>query len=98
MTIIKSLIFDFDGLIIDTETIQFKEYRNMLSKYNIVLGLDEWQKDIGSESCFSLKDQMDNLKIDKYKIKQKLDKQIDKHIKNVGLRKGIIHYFKQAKK
>lgn len=44
---IKSLIFDFDGLILDTETSDVKVWQAIYREYGQELPVDEWSKIIG---------------------------------------------------
>lgn len=46
---IKAVIFDFDGTIIDTETIWFQVFEELLKEiFNIDLPLEEFAKSIGT--------------------------------------------------
>jgi HAD superfamily hydrolase (TIGR01509 family) len=47
MTIIKALIFDFDGLILDTETPEYQVWQNIYRQHGFELPHDEWGKIIG---------------------------------------------------
>ncbi len=40
--LIKALIFDFDGLIIDTETADFESWREVYAAHGVTLALDDW--------------------------------------------------------
>jgi len=44
---IKALIFDFDGLILDTETPEYLAWKNIYQEYGYELPHDEWGKIIG---------------------------------------------------
>jgi HAD superfamily hydrolase (TIGR01509 family) len=44
---IKSLIFDFDGLILDTETPEFLAWQSIYREYGQEIPIDEWGKIIG---------------------------------------------------
>src|SRR5262245_21099669 len=44
---LKALIFDFDGLILDTETSEYLTWQNIYREYGFELPLDEWSKIIG---------------------------------------------------
>ncbi|MFL6557301.1 MAG: HAD hydrolase-like protein, partial [Bacillus sp. (in: firmicutes)] len=45
----KAVIFDFDGTIIDTETIWYQVFEELLQeKFNIELPLEEFAKSIGT--------------------------------------------------
>ena len=45
---IKAVIFDFDGLILDTETPWFHAYREMFEELGAQLPLEQWAKVIGT--------------------------------------------------
>jgi len=44
---IKALIFDFDGLILDTETPEFSVWQNIYQEHGFELPHDEWGKIVG---------------------------------------------------
>lgn len=44
---IHALIFDFDGLIVDTETPAFESWRSMYAQHGHELALDQWQAALG---------------------------------------------------
>ncbi len=45
---IQALIFDFDGLILDTEESEFRSWQEMYAEHHAVLPLEEWAICIGS--------------------------------------------------
>ena len=45
--VIKALIFDFDGLILDTETPEYQVWQNIYREHGFELPHDEWGKIIG---------------------------------------------------
>lgn len=46
---IKAIIFDFDGTLVDTETLWYKMYKDvLLEKYEVHLPLEEFAKVIGT--------------------------------------------------
>lgn len=45
---IKGLIFDFDGLILDTETPDYQVWQEIYESYGASLPLDEWQATLGT--------------------------------------------------
>jgi beta-phosphoglucomutase-like phosphatase (HAD superfamily) len=47
MATIKALIFDFDGLILDTETPDYQVWQNIYREHGFELPHDEWGKIIG---------------------------------------------------
>jgi len=50
MHTIKALIFDFDGLILDTETPQYEAWREIFAENGAELSLDEWAVCLGTHS------------------------------------------------
>ncbi|MDQ0429531.1 HAD superfamily hydrolase (TIGR01509 family) [Planomicrobium stackebrandtii] len=50
---IKGIIFDFDGLIFDTETHQYHILQEMFGEHGSELPLALWQNEIGTDSGFS---------------------------------------------
>jgi HAD superfamily hydrolase (TIGR01509 family) len=44
----EAVIFDFDGLVIDTETVEYQSARLVWAEYGAELGLDRWLPIVGS--------------------------------------------------
>jgi HAD superfamily hydrolase (TIGR01509 family) len=49
---IKALIFDFDGLIVDTERAAYRSWADLFSSYGVELPLDRWLLDLGTHGMF----------------------------------------------
>src|SRR3954466_2042054 len=49
---IQALIFDFDGLLVDTETPAFESWRALYTEYGRELTLDLWQGALGTGHGF----------------------------------------------
>ncbi len=45
---IKALIFDFDGVVLDTEGPSYAAWREVYAQYDLVLDYDEWVNAVGS--------------------------------------------------
>jgi HAD superfamily hydrolase (TIGR01509 family) len=48
MTDIKGIIFDFDGLVIDSETCKFSSWQEAFREYGAEISLDEWIVTLGT--------------------------------------------------
>lgn len=48
--LIKAIIFDFDGLIVDTETAWFEAYKETMSLYKVDLPLERFVECVGSDN------------------------------------------------
>lgn len=57
---IRVVIFDFDGLLVDSQPLQFESYRHVLSKHGIQLSQAEWvefiHKSYSIQQWFKIKD------------------------------------------
>jgi HAD superfamily hydrolase (TIGR01509 family) len=49
---IRALIFDFDGLIVDTETPALESWRRIYAEHGFELGLDVWAAALGTQHGF----------------------------------------------
>jgi HAD superfamily hydrolase (TIGR01509 family) len=49
---ISALIFDFDGLIIDSETPLFDIWASVYARHGVVLSMDDWQHALGTQGGF----------------------------------------------
>ena len=47
---IRSIIFDFDGVILDTEIARYDAWQRIFSSYGQSLSVDAWVKSIGHAS------------------------------------------------
>ncbi len=50
MTEIKGIIFDFDGVILDTEFPEYQSWCQIYEEYNAVLPVEEWAKCLGTSA------------------------------------------------
>lgn len=50
---LQSVLFDFDGVCIDTETARYLSWQEIYSSFGLSLPLDEWIKNIGKASYVS---------------------------------------------
>ena len=45
---IKAIVFDFDGLIVDTEVVWFEAYKEVLLQYEVELTLQKFSEVVGT--------------------------------------------------
>jgi HAD superfamily hydrolase (TIGR01509 family) len=53
LEVINALLFDFDGVIVDTEVPTFESWRETYAQYGVDLALDDWLPAVGSGSSVS---------------------------------------------
>jgi len=49
---LKAVIFDFDGTILDTETAEFRHWQGFYREHGLELKLSDWQRGIGTWGAF----------------------------------------------
>lgn len=97
---IKGLIFDFDGLILDTETAWYESYYEVLrSKYNYELKLEDFVKCVGADNSVLFKILKEDLgrDLDENGLFKEVQKKHQTIIQDKELREGVIGYLKEAK-
>lgn len=61
MSALRAIIFDFDGLILDTERSAFESTRQAFARYDVELTLDRWHHRVGSASTVHWADELQGL-------------------------------------
>lgn len=97
---IKAIIFDFDGLIVDTETPWFEAYREIYKQYDVELPLEIWAKCIGTS--FDVFNPLEFLEerakclINREVIHKDTKELYTFLMKDQNIRPGVIDYIKEA--
>lgn len=89
---IKAVIFDFDGTIIDTETIWFHAYKEvLLEKFGMDLPLEEFAKIIGTtnELLFQYIEKQVGMKVDPVVIHELADRRFLEKKGILDVREGV---------
>ncbi|HZH62897.1 MAG TPA: HAD family hydrolase [Metabacillus sp.] len=97
---IKAIIFDFDGLILDTETHEYEVLSEIFREHECELPLDIWGKLIGTKSDFNpytyLEEQAQK-KINHSELKMVEKERFNKRIQQENARSGVVDYLDAAK-
>ncbi|MFF2450740.1 HAD family hydrolase [Neobacillus sp. NPDC058068] len=96
----KAVIFDFDGTIIDTETIWFEVYQEILKEtYEMELPLEEFAKSIGTtdEKFFQYIETQTGLKIDQQDIENLATERFLAKKGILAVREGVKEKLSEAK-
>ncbi len=97
---IKAIIFDFDGLILDTEVIWYEAYKETLAEYGFDLPLGEFAKCIGTEDTVFyqyLREKMGS-NLNRDEIEQKAANKHTEMMKAPVAREGVKSYLDEARK
>lgn len=98
---IKAIIFDFDGLIIDTETAWYHAYKEVFSQYGVNLPLEVWGACIGTTfDAFNPMDYLENESgrtVDRDLIRRETGKLHKQLMSGQSIRPGVLNYLETAK-
>ena len=96
---IKAIIFDFDGLIVDTESIWYEAYRDALVEHDFHLTLEHFGQVIGTSSGALDRLIQENVavEVDLDAINEKADSLYKKKLLSPALREGVQSYVDAAK-
>ncbi len=100
---LKALIFDFDGLILDTETPEGYVWQSIYRDYGFELPVEEWEKTIGGYglSNFDAAEHLELLsrgQLDAALMRARHQKESGKIVHASPVLPGVIDMIKQAKK
>lgn len=99
---VEAVIFDFDGLIRDTETFEFYSFQELLMEYGVELPLESYSARIGGH--FNSFDPYDYLVkclgrvLDRELLRKQRREKYDKLMINQKARPGVQKYLEDAKK
>ncbi|PFH88684.1 HAD family hydrolase [Bacillus sp. AFS088145] len=96
---IKAVIFDFDGLIVDTESVWFEAYNEVLQRYEVELTLQKFSEVVGTSDEILFDFINSNLKepIEKELIEQMAKELVDEKLLEPALRESVEDYLISAK-
>ncbi len=99
--VIKALVFDFDGLILDTEGPVYQSWRELFLLYGYKLTLDDWQICIGSaEGTASFFNNLGEKLDDSFDMQTEAPKRLQRELELVAsqpILPGVMEYIQGAK-
>jgi HAD superfamily hydrolase (TIGR01509 family) len=100
---IRAIVFDFDGLILDTETNEYHAYADAYRHHGAELSLDVWSKVIGTD-MLSVFDPYEHLEksigkpVDREQFQSMRRKLFAERMELEQLRPGVVSVLEQAKR
>jgi HAD superfamily hydrolase (TIGR01509 family) len=100
---IQALIFDFDGLILDTETPEFTCWQNIYREHGFELPLEKWGSIIGGagHSNFDAAEHLSALsqgRLDSASLRARLQLESYRTILTQGPMPGVLEYLEESKR
>lgn len=95
---IKGIIFDFDGLIVDTESLWFEVYQDLFQEYKVPLALDLFSQVIGTTDEL-LQDyfyEKTGVPLTDKEILARQEELFQRKADQLQLRDGVVDYLKEA--
>jgi putative hydrolase of the HAD superfamily len=97
----KAVIFDFDGLILDTETLHVEIFQEMFNDHGIEFPYTDWIEHIGTKSRFTIFDLLErelvSVKVDRELLKALNQQKFSDRVRVLEARPGVLEYLKAAK-
>lgn len=97
---IKAIIFDFDGLILDTETHEYEVLSELYAEHNCELPLDVWGKVVGTVSDFhpfTYLEEQAKKKLNRDEFNERQKQLFTERIEQEAARPGVVDYLNAAK-
>lgn len=98
---IKGIIFDFDGLIVDTETPELKAWQELFRRFDVEFSFDEYAQTIGmiydDTSALDILESRLSTPIDKARLFKEFKKRKVELIDAQPLRSGVLDVLKSSK-
>ncbi|WP_456279062.1 HAD family hydrolase [Bacillus sp. AK128] len=96
---IKAIVFDFDGLIVDTESVWFTVFKEAMLEYEYDLQLEEFAISIGTTDDVLFQKLATSVAVpfDPNDIKEKTELLYEKKMNELTLRDGVLDYLQSAK-
>lgn len=99
---IKALIFDFDGLILDTETPDFESWQQIYRQYGYDFPFENWVSIVGGTGASDFDpheylEELSGLKIERKELQQQRSKDYLQNIDLQPILPGVLDYLEEAK-
>lgn len=98
---VKAFIFDFDGLIVDTETPWYYAFRDIYEEHGVELGLELWSKNVGTSfeefHPFLYLEQVLQQKIDHEHIKLLSEQKYEAYLGQAAILPGVYELLQSAR-
>lgn len=99
---LEGLIFDFDGLILDTETARYHAWKEVIESHGVELAFSFWQQIIGLPTGafdpLEFLEQRAKKPVDREKVRTRKQEVFDERMRDEPLRPGVLQYLHEARR
>lgn len=98
---IRAIVFDFDGTILDTESVAYDAFRGIFKEYGLELSLERWALGIGTWGAFDPYREMEEglgRPVDRQAIESKYKMSYAERVRNLTLRPGVMETLEEARR
>jgi len=97
--VIKAIIFDFDGLIVDTETYEIQSYQQIYEEHHMPFPHKRWLENIGTHGTFNPFEELINAKKELILEQLVLERntKYEQLTKDIQPRDGVLDYLNRGK-
>jgi HAD superfamily hydrolase (TIGR01509 family) len=96
------LIFDFDGLILDTESADFQATSELYASYGVELPLELWAKNVGTQdgafNVYGYLEERSGKALDHGKARNQRHQRLMELLQPMAPRPGVVAYFEEARR
>lgn len=101
MTKIRAIVFDFDGTIMDTESVAYDAFRGIFKEYGLELSLERWAAGIGTWGAFDPYLELEQglgKPVNRREIEDRYRISYSERVKNITLRPGVMKTLDEARR
>lgn len=101
MSRLRAVVFDFDGLVLDTETPEFLAWEEEFASRGQVLLLEEWQKSVGTDpSVWNAPAYLASLigPLDEKELRESFQLKLDRRKKGLSPMPGVLKWVEELQK
>ncbi|HVZ79405.1 MAG TPA: HAD family hydrolase [bacterium] len=96
------LIFDFDGLILDTESADFQATSELYASHGVELPLELWARNVGTQNghfdVYGYLEERSGKALDHAKVRQERHRRVLELLEPMPPRPGVVEYFEEARR
>lgn len=98
---IRAIVFDFDGTILDTESVAYDAFRGIFQQYGLELSLARWARGIGTWGAYDPYEDLEQelgRPVNREEIRRNYELSYAERVRNLLLRPGVVDTLEEARR